>query len=578
MRRALVAPAIVAIVAVAIVVGLGPGAAGGAAAASYHRAAPSSSPSLPASHGGTSWCSREPSSASSVTGCVTAPGGPWLRDSLGRALVLHGVNAVFKVPPYEFTQVAGEPDSLTASDAKEMASLGFDVVRLGIIWKGLEPGTLPVNSARTCTEGIVSGSGTGASQLDATTLDDYLARLRNTIDLLGSYGIYSLVDMHQDVYNELFAGEGAPNWAVCTNGIEPTNTGNWSANYFTPAVGLAYDHFWDNDVAGGLQQNYDRVWAAVASYLRNDPSVIGYDVFNEPFSTDIATAAGNAAFDSKLECFYTGTAHAGEQSETDLPLACPPTDPAQGAVASIEESDPDHLVFYEPDVGNDFGETNWIGPMPFGRLVLDFHDYCLASAGQAYYDFYGSPMCSEPEQEVVSQEQRARADAATPEQPGGPAWFMSEFGSGEDTVDLGRIADLADQNLLSWTYWQWKLYDDPTGGSTEALVSSDGALDKTKAQILVRPYAQAVAGTPVSMSYDPTSKVFELSYSAAASISAPTVVYVPVESTYDVYPSGYCVRATGATVSSAAGAAHLLLRADPGAGTVSVKLGPPGEC
>ena len=35
------------------------------------------------------------------------------------------------------------------------------------------------------------------------------------IDLLGRFHIYTLLDMH-DVYNELFDGEGAPNWAVCT--------------------------------------------------------------------------------------------------------------------------------------------------------------------------------------------------------------------------------------------------------------------------------------------------------------------------------------------------------------------------
>lgn len=523
--------------------------------------------------GGTaSWCAVAPTAPDTVAGCVTAPGGPFLRDAYGRALILHGVNAVYKVPPYELTA-----STFSDTDASKMAALGFDVVRLGIVWKGLEPGSLPVNSAKTCTEGIAGDPG----QYDQTTLTGYLAGIDRTVSLLASHGIYALVDMHQDVYNEYFAGEGAPDWAVCTNGIPPTNTGNWSGNYFTPAVGTAFEHFWNNDVAGGLQQNYDAVWAAVASHFADNPWVIGYDVFNEPFSSEIATAVGNEAFDAKLECFYTGTATPGQVSGTGAPLVCPPTDPAQGAVAGIEKSDPNHLVFYEPDVANDFGAVNWVGAMPFGRLVLDFHDYCLASAGQAYYDFNSSPMCADPEAVVMQQQQRARAAASTTQQPGGPGWFMSEFGSGEDSTDLSRVANLADENLVGWSYWQWKQYHDPTGGSTEALVSDAGVIDPIKAAVLVRPYAQAVAGTPTAMAWDAAAKTFTLTYAPDHTVVAPTVVFVPVDAFYDVFPHGYCPVVTGATVSSAPSADHLLLTNVASASQVTLHLsaaGPSGAC
>ena len=32
----------------------------------------------------------------------------------------------------------------------------------------------------------------------------------------GQYGIYSLLDCHQDVLSEKFCGEGVPDWAVYT--------------------------------------------------------------------------------------------------------------------------------------------------------------------------------------------------------------------------------------------------------------------------------------------------------------------------------------------------------------------------
>lgn len=528
-------------------------------------------------------CPAHPALAVNACGQITAPGDPggFLRDGFGRDVIMHGVNAVYKTYPFAFDPASGHANSLTSSDAAEMASLGFDVVRLGIIWEGLEPGTAEANNPAFCTEGLVSGEGTAGtgvhSQYDSTTLQTYLDQVKATVDLLASYGIYSLVDMHQDVYNTHFAGEGAPDWAVCTNGLPPTNTGNWSANYFTPAVGVAFDHFWDNDVVGGLQQNYDLVWNQVATTLKGNAGVIGYDVFNEPFSSEIATVAGNAVFDAKLECFYTGTLTPGQQSETHAPLLCPPTDPAIGAIPSIESVDPVHLVFYEPDVGNDFGDANYIGPMPYPNLVLGFHDYCLASAGQAYFDFYGSPACSVPEQAVMQQEAAARASAATPrDQPGGPAWFMSEFGAGEDTTDLSRVAGLANANLLGWTYWQWKQYGDPTGGSTEALVSpgtsGNDVIDPIKAAVIVQPYAQAVAGTPTSMSYDPATRRYSLTFTPN-SIKAPTVIFVPVNSFYPVYPSGYSVTVSGAR--STCGGDKVLVT-DPSAPTVTVTISPGG--
>jgi endoglycosylceramidase len=517
-------------------------------------------------------CPPDPEAAVDACGRLTAPGDPggFIQDGFGRDVIMHGVNAVYKTYPFDFTAVAGQPNSLTPTDASDMASLGFDIVRLGIVWEGLEPGATedyaePATAAddnypAVCSEGLVTGDGTAgpggsdsqlATAAEHQSLTGYIADVKATVDMLARYGIYSLVDMHQDVYNAHFAGEGAPDWAVCTNGLPATNTGNWSANYFTPAVGVAFDHFWDNDVVGGLQQNYDYVWSQVASALATDPGVIGYDVFNEPFSSEIATVAGNAAFDAKLECFYTGTLTPGQQSETHLPLLCPPTDPALGAIPSIEHADPNHLVFYEPDVGNDFGDANYIGPMPYPRLVLGFHDYCLASAGQAYFDFYNSPACSVPEQTVMHQERAARASAATGYQPGGPAWFMSEFGAGENVTDLTRVTQLANANLLGWTYWQWKQYGDPTGGSTEALVRTDASgqdvIDPTKAAVIVQPFAQAVAGTPVSMSYDPSTRHYSLTFTPDRAISAPTVVFVPVNAFYDLYPQGACPVAIGAT-------------------------------
>ena len=78
---------------------------------------------------------RRPSS-----GRITAPGGPYLYDRQGRVVFFHGVDAVYKYPPYELYPDPGKPWNFSAADASLMARLGFNVVRLGMTWSGLEPG------------------------------------------------------------------------------------------------------------------------------------------------------------------------------------------------------------------------------------------------------------------------------------------------------------------------------------------------------------------------------------------------------------------------------------------------------
>lgn len=174
--------------------------------------------------------------ASAVQGPITSPGGPYLYDRQGRVVFFHGVNAVSKHAPYELYPAPGKPWNFTAADASLMVRLGFNVVRLGMTWKGLEPGTAPANDPAICTPGPPHDPG----QFNQAVLDRYLNKLSETVDLLGRFHIYTILDMHQDVYNEMFDGEGAPNWAACTDGIRNTDPpGRWSRNYGTAAADAA---------------------------------------------------------------------------------------------------------------------------------------------------------------------------------------------------------------------------------------------------------------------------------------------------------------------------------------------------
>ncbi len=225
--------------------------------------------------------------------------------------------------------------------------------------------------------------------------------------------------MHQDVYNEMFDGEGAPRWAVCTDGVHPTDPpGRWSREYATAAAGAAYDNFWTNDVVGNLQGQYDQVWGDIAASFANNPWVLGYDPFNEPFSRSLLTL-GDEHFDSQLECFYTGTAHIGTLLNGNK-ASCPPNDPANGVVPTILANDPHHLIFDEPDNYANRGFPTFIGPMAFPNLVYNVHVYC-GSRSPKTGDPINVDACTHQEVKSLSTRGDDRREMASPEQPGGPA-------------------------------------------------------------------------------------------------------------------------------------------------------------
>ncbi len=494
-----------------------------------------------------------------VQGTISAPGGPYLYDNLGRVVFFHGVNVVYKHAPYEVYPDPGKPWNFTAADASLMARLGFNVVRLGVVWSGLEPGTAPANDPAICRRGQPGDPG----QLDQAVLKRYLSRLAQTVDLLGRYGIYTILDMHQDVYNQMFDGEGAPRWAVCSDGIPPTDPpGRWSREYATAAAGAAYDNFWTNDVVGNLQGQYDQVWGDIAAFFANNPWVLGYDPFNEPFSRSLLTL-GDEHFDSQLECFYTGTAHIGTLLNGHK-ASCPPNDPANGVVPTILVNDPHHLIFDEPDNYANRGFPTFIGPMAFPNLVYNVHVYCGSRSPKT-----GDPInvnaCTHQEVKSLSTRGDDRREMASPEQPGGPAWFVTEFGASSSSPLLSAFTSAADAEKVGWAYWAWKYYADPTGSASESLLTNAGQLRSTAA-VLSRTYPEAISGIPLSMSFDPSNASFHLTYRPLAAERTPTVIFVPRALHY---PDGYCARVSGGRVVSPRGSALLKVVNGHGRGPVN---------
>jgi len=105
---------------------------------------------------------------------------------------------------------------------------------------------------------------------------------------------------------------------------------------------------------------------------------------------------------------------------------------------------------------------------------------------------------------------------------------LTEFWTEPRMLDsIVPTVDAADFFLQGWLGWEY-------GG----LFYSNGTLDLDVAQRLSRTYAQAVAGTTQSMSFDFDNGSFNLQYTINPSCKLPTEIYLNEAQTY---PNGFTV-------------------------------------
>jgi endoglycosylceramidase len=458
--------------------------------------------------------SGDPSGADSL-----GTAGSFLTNSDGQVVILHGLNEVYKVAP-------GEPSAsgFSDDDAAFLAANGFNAVRVGVIWSDLEPEPGQFNSA-------------------------YLASIEQTVQTLGSHGIYSIIDFHQDAYNTAFGGEGAPDWATETNGATNISLPFPYNEFFDPAEGQAWDSFWSNADAPngiGLEDNYSQMLEYVANAFNGNSNVAGFELMNEPSpgsSTFLSTLFGSPFFDSQqLTPFYD-----------------------QGADA-IRAVDPTTPIFFEPNVLSNAGVPTDLGTVDATNTVLSFHDYCE-------FDL-GSLGCIPSVSAIVG---NAEAYAEAHDIPA----FMTEFGATSDQTAIAAPMQGADQNLIGWTEWAYSSQGDITTSasppSSESLVfnpelpPTGSNVNTANLDTLAEPYPQVISGTPTSFSFE--NGTFDFNYSTeeadglgSFAAGSQTTISVPAVE----FPNGYEVSVTGGQVVSAPDAPELVIASDNGASTVTV--------
>ena len=499
-----------------------------------------------------------------LSGPLHAKGGQFLTDDLGRVVQMHGVNAVYKLAPYRMTVTPGKVNTLNDADAERMARLGFNVVRLGVLWEGIEPGQGGPNQASVCS----SGPGGDPHMWSDEVASRYLDEVAKVVAALGRHHIYALIDMHQDVWNQLFSGEGMPEWATCTDGNPITvYPGRWSENYSNPAVDAAFNHLFNNDVVGNLQGEYQRSWSAIASKFADNPWVVGYDPINEPADYS-PSVIHERWYSPRLSCLYAGSSGAAREIGHNAALPCPAGAPKTGVIQAIERADHQHLVFPEVDNASHGRHPYLLGVIDLPRIVFNFHDYCAQRSGVT-----GNPTdldaCSGSELTTMVRRTQERDQMGSSTTPQGPAMFMTEFGATSSRA-LASLLSMDTTTLgLGWMWWSWRYYDDPTGSSAEALINDQQQLSPS-ALAIATTYPIAVAGTPLSSVLDPIDGQYSLTYLPDPKIDAPTTIYVSQSS----YRAGYCTIVTGGVVTSKPGSGLLTVSSTKGADVTVVRIVP----
>lgn len=208
-------------------------------------------------------------------------------DPHGREVILSGINFISKNPKENYMPQQG-PELFA-----KFKSWGFNCVRLGIIWDGLEP-----------EPGVYN--------------EDYLQEIDKRIRWAADNGIYVYLDMHQDLYGAKYS-DGAPDWATLDEN-QPHYTGAvWSDSYLiSPAVQTAFDNFWKNTPVSdgiGVQDHYANLWKHIAERYANNTTVIGYDIMNEPFMGTSANQIMPAMLGAYAQVFVEETGQAPPSAE-----------------------------------------------------------------------------------------------------------------------------------------------------------------------------------------------------------------------------------------------------------------------
>jgi endoglycosylceramidase len=212
--------------------------------------------------------------------------------------------------------------------------------------------------------------------------------------------LYVVLDMHQYGWARRFGGYGVPDWAV--EAYPANETG----------MRQAVTDFWMNSE---LQGHFIQVWAKVAEYFADDPTIAGYYLLNEPWMYTSLAQRLNA---SSVNEFYLRT------------------------IEAIRTVDKNHIVFLEP--ANIYTTKLRVTQ----NIVWSPHFYPLSFEAK-----YQPENFTLLEQDFLEKYHTFMVDSGTPMWIGEFGAFMPDGSSrGVWTQDA---LTLFDRYQVGWTWWAY---------------------------------------------------------------------------------------------------------------------------
>lgn len=374
--------------------------------------------------------------------------GPRLVDEHGRTVTLRGVNAGgrSKFAPY----LPFEDEDVEAGLDRYLdraASWGIDVLRVPFSWEAMEP---------------VEGQDDEA----------WLARYDALLDGAAARGMWTIVDFHQDIYAEVYCGDGFPAWTVEDPPAPHHDCPDWFLAYLSgdAEVDAAFDAFWADST--GVRSAFDAMWARMVARHADRPGVIGYELLNEP---------------------HRGSATEAEWAEAVYrPFV-------EQAAARLQAQDPGALVFFDA-TGLDAIDQEPAFSRPAGEdLVFAPHFYDPTA-------FVGG----DPDPDLVAAGLGRWADL-------GEAWdlpvLVGEVGVDNDAEAAGDYAAVVWDTLaargLGGTWWEYSVASESWNEEDMSLVEADGTEVEALVAELARPYPALLAGEGATTTRDGAAWVIE---------------------------------------------------------------------
>ena len=440
-------------------------------------------------------------------------------DGKGRQVLLRGVNVdglvdyyrsdlrvSYPIAPARYAGGACPRDDRSVEgvvvcerDFAQMRRLGYDAIRLNLSWSLLEP---------------------APGRIDRR----YLDRIAQVVGWARSAGIYVILDMHQDAWSKYLYSTSADHCAAPYQPIRGYDGApKWASIHTKPVCALSgireLDPAVEEDFAKlfhdarapdgvGLREHFTNVIVALAQRFRNDPTVAGYDLLNEPtfFAINGTDASVLLPFYAKVIAGVGHRVHGFRQ-----------------------------LFFIEPDATRDLTDrsditVSWSRYSSYRNVVYEPHVYTRTFTPRSF------PM-----------DGGYRSAIADARHLGLPLW-IGEFGAGPSDTRTVLSAHYLEQDAfgLGGSLWLWKenandinqsqfwgVYGPPFG---------PGVAQPERIRLTARAYPLYLAGNLRRLSYDPSNGRLTLSATsrrvAFGDDSRATVVYIPGTVPERVHVSG----------------------------------------